>query len=309
MEVLSINPWWYRRERELVAKIIQVQNEKLAELCAKAAGPARRVCLARIAVSGPRRAAARRRGAQVRAQGRGHRRQRGGRRILRSEISSGVGESRGTRRDAVHPPAKHAGTRQALQGQRLAVERDRQSARHHDRAAAPDFRRHARQIPAPEGLRRARRRLPGIVRAAFGPRLFRLAAELQSGHRAQEKTDRVPEPDIFRLARLHAGSAAPSRRTGRREPGRHRHRPPDSVERASGRPHHGDEDALGRRRRPRSSAAMRRSCWASKSKKICGAEYPVTLSPTGRAPERPCVRRWYRAEKIPRSCRARRSHR
>ena len=34
MEVLSINPWWYRKERDLVAQIIRVQNEKLAELCA-----------------------------------------------------------------------------------------------------------------------------------------------------------------------------------------------------------------------------------------------------------------------------------
>jgi aminocarboxymuconate-semialdehyde decarboxylase len=35
MEVLSINPWWYRKERELAAKIIQAQNEGLATLCAK----------------------------------------------------------------------------------------------------------------------------------------------------------------------------------------------------------------------------------------------------------------------------------
>ena len=110
----------------------------------EAAGPARRVCIARLAVSGSRRAAARGSGLQIRAQGRGYRRQRGGHRLLRSEISSGVGESRRARRDAVHPPAKHAGTRQALQGQRLALQRDRQSARHHDRAAAPDLRRHAR---------------------------------------------------------------------------------------------------------------------------------------------------------------------
>ena len=34
MEVLSINPWWYRKERDLAAQIIKIQNEKLAELCA-----------------------------------------------------------------------------------------------------------------------------------------------------------------------------------------------------------------------------------------------------------------------------------
>ena len=34
MEVLSINPFWYRRERDLAAEIVRVQNEKLAELTA-----------------------------------------------------------------------------------------------------------------------------------------------------------------------------------------------------------------------------------------------------------------------------------
>ena len=34
MEVLSINPNWYDRERDLAAQIVKLQNEKLAELCA-----------------------------------------------------------------------------------------------------------------------------------------------------------------------------------------------------------------------------------------------------------------------------------
>src|SRR5438874_12177214 len=34
MEVLSINPFWYNRERDLAGQIVKVQNEKLAELCA-----------------------------------------------------------------------------------------------------------------------------------------------------------------------------------------------------------------------------------------------------------------------------------
>jgi aminocarboxymuconate-semialdehyde decarboxylase len=33
MQVLSINPFWYRRDRDVAAKIVEVQNEKLAELC------------------------------------------------------------------------------------------------------------------------------------------------------------------------------------------------------------------------------------------------------------------------------------
>jgi aminocarboxymuconate-semialdehyde decarboxylase len=34
MEILSINPYWYGRDRDLAAQIVKVQNEKLAELCA-----------------------------------------------------------------------------------------------------------------------------------------------------------------------------------------------------------------------------------------------------------------------------------
>jgi predicted TIM-barrel fold metal-dependent hydrolase len=34
MEVISINPFWYRRDRDTAAAIVKVQNEKLAELCA-----------------------------------------------------------------------------------------------------------------------------------------------------------------------------------------------------------------------------------------------------------------------------------
>ena len=34
MEVLSINPFWYRRERINAAEIVRIQNQKLSELCA-----------------------------------------------------------------------------------------------------------------------------------------------------------------------------------------------------------------------------------------------------------------------------------
>jgi aminocarboxymuconate-semialdehyde decarboxylase len=34
MEILSINTFWYDRERDLAARIVKIQNEKLAEFCA-----------------------------------------------------------------------------------------------------------------------------------------------------------------------------------------------------------------------------------------------------------------------------------
>ena len=51
MEALSINPTWYKLERDLAAKVIQVQNEKLAELCGKY--PDRFVAFASLALQHP----------------------------------------------------------------------------------------------------------------------------------------------------------------------------------------------------------------------------------------------------------------
>jgi aminocarboxymuconate-semialdehyde decarboxylase len=51
MEVLSINPFWYGLDRDLAAKIVQVQNEKLAELCA--AKPERFAAFASLRLQDP----------------------------------------------------------------------------------------------------------------------------------------------------------------------------------------------------------------------------------------------------------------
>ena len=51
VEALSINPYWYRAERDVAAKLIQLQNEKLAELCA--AHPDRFVAFATVALQHP----------------------------------------------------------------------------------------------------------------------------------------------------------------------------------------------------------------------------------------------------------------
>jgi len=51
MEVLSINPFWYGKDRDLAAKIVQIQNEKLAELCA--AKPDRFAAFASLTLQAP----------------------------------------------------------------------------------------------------------------------------------------------------------------------------------------------------------------------------------------------------------------
>jgi aminocarboxymuconate-semialdehyde decarboxylase len=51
MEALSINPAWYRAERDLVTQVIRIQNERLAEFCAKY--PDRFVAFASVALQFP----------------------------------------------------------------------------------------------------------------------------------------------------------------------------------------------------------------------------------------------------------------
>jgi aminocarboxymuconate-semialdehyde decarboxylase len=51
VEALSINPQWYRAERDLVTKVIQIQNDRLAEFCAT--WPDRFVAFASVALQYP----------------------------------------------------------------------------------------------------------------------------------------------------------------------------------------------------------------------------------------------------------------
>jgi aminocarboxymuconate-semialdehyde decarboxylase len=51
MEALSINPQWYKAERDLVTKVIRIQNERLAEFCATY--PDRFVAYASVALQYP----------------------------------------------------------------------------------------------------------------------------------------------------------------------------------------------------------------------------------------------------------------
>jgi aminocarboxymuconate-semialdehyde decarboxylase len=51
VEALSINPYWYEADRDVAKKLIQLQNEKLAEICA--AEPGRFVAFATVALQHP----------------------------------------------------------------------------------------------------------------------------------------------------------------------------------------------------------------------------------------------------------------
>ena len=51
MEALSINPFWYRAERDLAVQVVKIQNEKLAEFCGRY--PDRFVAFASVALQYP----------------------------------------------------------------------------------------------------------------------------------------------------------------------------------------------------------------------------------------------------------------
>jgi aminocarboxymuconate-semialdehyde decarboxylase len=51
IEALSINPYWYGVERDLVERLIRIQNERLAEICARQ--PERFVAFATVALQYP----------------------------------------------------------------------------------------------------------------------------------------------------------------------------------------------------------------------------------------------------------------
>ena len=51
VEALSINPYWYKADRDLAAKVIRLQNDRLAEFCAEQ--PSRFVGLASVALQHP----------------------------------------------------------------------------------------------------------------------------------------------------------------------------------------------------------------------------------------------------------------
>ena len=120
VEALSINPYWYKAERDLARQLIKLQNEKLAELCA--AQPDRFVAFATVALQHPDLAAeqledgVKKLGLRGAAIG-GSVERRG---ALRSEVPSVLGQGRGARLPGLHPSAGHAGLREAAGGQRRA---------------------------------------------------------------------------------------------------------------------------------------------------------------------------------------------
>jgi hypothetical protein len=213
MEVLSINPFWYGTDRDVAEKIVTIQNDKLAELVASK--PDRFAAFASLTMQDPALAAQQLETA-MKKQG-----------LKGAAIGDRVGgdEFSNSKFDPVWAKAEELGAVLFIHPQglpelndRLAGQHHRQPAGHHDRPAAPDLRRLARQIPPPEAARGTRRRLPWVIRATIGSRVPGRAHFVRSQHPSEEATHRIPEADLLRLPGIHPRSPPPPRRAGRHQP-------------------------------------------------------------------------------------------
>ena len=179
----------------------------------RASRPLRGLRHRRPAAPGSRRGAARGGRQEARAARRRHRGQRQRRGDQRSPVPPVLGQGRAARRARLHPPAgrgRRGGHAQAAQGQRLSRQRDRQPARDHHRALAPDLRGHARPLPRAQDLRGARRRLPAVVRRALRSRMPHPAGRLPRRHAWADQAEavRVSEGDVLRHDGLLRGKAS-----------------------------------------------------------------------------------------------------
>ena len=227
VEAMSINPFWYKADRDLAEKLIKTAEREACRTVRGASGPLRRFRDHCHAVSRPRRPAARIRREEARTSWHvGRHPCRRATELGRSEIPSDLGEVRGAWR------AWCSCTRSAspelqkrLAGQWRSAQYDRLSARDHDRALALDLRRHARPLSRAQDLHVARRRLHRVLCAtAPMPSALTFPRSMHGGA-AQEKADRISAADLTTTPSSSDPEAVrSSARRGWREPDHPGHR-------------------------------------------------------------------------------------
>ena len=142
VQVVSINAFWYSAERDLARRLIDVQNQKLAELCA--VHPDRFVALASVALQFPetRGSANGRRDQAPGNAWRGDWRDRRGPGTVLAQIRSVLGQGGGDAGADFYASARQRGghrSRFPRTRKRLPRKCHWQSSRNHDFSLAPDF--------------------------------------------------------------------------------------------------------------------------------------------------------------------------
>jgi aminocarboxymuconate-semialdehyde decarboxylase len=220
MEVLSINPFWYGRDRDLAAQIVKIQNEKLAGAVRQQAGPVRRLRLAHPAGARPRGAGARDRGQEAGPQGRRDRRH-----------GDGV-EFSDPKFHPVWAKAEELGVPLFIHPQGVAELGKRLSGNGWlgntignplETTIALShliFEGTLDKFPGLKVIAAHGGGLPAVLCRPLRPCLHGRAERLQRRHQAQEEAERVPQAALLRFADLLARGDPPSGGAGRRRPGR-----------------------------------------------------------------------------------------
>ena len=237
MEVLSINPFWYGRDRDLAGQIVKIQNEKLAELCASK--PDRFAAFASLTLQAPDLAVQELETA-VKKQG------------LKGAAIGGIVDGVEFSDPKFHPvwaKAEELGVPLFIHPQGVPELGKRLSGNGWlgntignplETTIALShliFEGTLDRFPGPEGHRRAWRRLSAVLCRPLRPCLPGRSRRLQSRDQAQEEADGISQTDLLRLADLLARGDPPSGRAGRRQPDRARQRLSLSVADAAGGPH------------------------------------------------------------------------
>ncbi|MGY3495060.1 hypothetical protein ACVW1B_004479 [Bradyrhizobium sp. USDA 4502] len=237
MEVLSINPFWYDRDRDLAGKIVKIQNEKLAELCASK--PDRFAAFASLTLQAPDLAVQELETA-VKKQG------------LKGAAIGGVVDGAEFSNPKFHPvwaKAEELGVPLFIHPQGVPELNKRLSGNGWlgntignplETTIALShliFEGTLDRFPGTENHRRTWRRLSRLVRRPLGPCLSGWTQGMQSGDQAPEGAGGVSQADLFRLSDLHAGGDQAPRRPGWRRPDRAGKRLSLSMATGSGRPH------------------------------------------------------------------------
>ena len=208
VEALSINPFWYAADRDLAGRLIRMQNEQLAAVCATY--PDRLVGLATVALQHPDLAAQQLefgvtklglRGASLGASVNGE------------ELASPRFEpfwAQAERLDVpvfIHPQGAPA-LSSRLQGNGVLTNVIGNPPGYDDRAVAFDLRRHAGSLSRAENLRRSWRRVSAVVCRPLRSRMSDVPRAMQPD--AAETADRISQAAVLRLTGVLGRGAPPS---------------------------------------------------------------------------------------------------
>jgi Amidohydrolase len=249
VEALSINPNWYKADRDVAAQVIKIQNEKLADVCAK--HPDRFVAFATVALQYPDLAVEQ---LQAAVKSYGFRGVNMGGNVAGDEISDPKFHPFWAKVEElgvlvfIHPQGDGAS---AQLGQRFKGNGYLVNVIGNPLETTIAL----SQVPGTENLRRAWRRLFAILCRALRPWLFHAPRPVPR-RRAwvdQEKAVGVSPAALLRRYGLHAGRRAPSDCGSRREPADDRDRLPVSLDQYRGGSHPADAGAkrCGENRDPR----------------------------------------------------------